>query len=206
MHAVTRFAGVDVGGRRKGFHIAVIEEKSGRLEILDDPVRICTPEPAVAFLRELTPPPQVVAVDSPIGPAPRGCKSRPCERKLARSGLCNIRYTPDRDGIDAKSNYYEWIQHGCELYKALRESGSWTVIECFPTASWTRLGDARSRCTRAKWSRDVLQKVLRDQRCLRKIPSRHNQDVRDAIVAAYTAYLDFHGCTDKSFEPIIVPK
>jgi predicted nuclease with RNAse H fold len=76
----------------------------------------------------------------------------------------------------------------------------WTVIECFPTASWTRLGGQRIGLSRARWSRQLLMSLG-----LENLPSRMNQDARDAIVAARTGQLYGAGAADESFAPIIVP-
>jgi predicted nuclease with RNAse H fold len=135
------------------------------------PLRLRTVDDAAAWLVELQP--RLVAVDSPISCAPAGERSRPCERALARS-VCGIRYTPPREVLGS-SRYYEWIEHGLELYEALDAAGLRTV-ECFPTASFTRWAGSRGSRSRAAWTRDALGLDL-----------RLNQDGRDAIGAALTA-------------------
>jgi predicted nuclease with RNAse H fold len=187
---VTHWAGVDVGGRRKGFHVAVIDEerliRAGRLTRLRD---------VVASLSELQP--RVVALDSPRVAAPDGARSRACERRLARE-VCGIRYTPDRVVLQEGNPYYEWIVHGLELYGAL-ESSPCSVIECFPTASWTRWLGPRGSASRATWTRSGLALVDLDG-----IPARTSQDVRDAIAAALTARLHDVAQTE-AFGEIEVP-
>src|SRR5438093_12988976 len=95
------WAGVDVGGRRKGFHLAVVDGE--RLHA--GPVRVASVRDAVRWLRWRTP--RLVAVDSPRSPAPDGLRSRPEERLLA-SSVCGIRFTPE-GALLRRSRYYEWI-------------------------------------------------------------------------------------------------
>ena len=71
--------------------------------------------------------------------AREGELSRQCEREFARAGVCGIRYTPDARELDRNSSYYGWIINGLDLYAALaRASSRWELIECFPTATWSR--------------------------------------------------------------------
>ena len=84
----------------------------------------------------------VVAVDSPRSPGREGELSRQGERALVHAGVCGIRYTPNQAALDENKTCHAWIVNGFELYAALKaESGAagWDVIECFPTAIWSRL-------------------------------------------------------------------
>lgn len=155
-------AGIDVGGRRKGFHLAGVDD-DGRVELRRAP----DVEHAAAVIDRWRP--TSVAVDSPRTPAPLGHRSRAGERELARS-VCQIRYTPDEPTIRARTDrYYEWIEHGFELYAAL---ATHAVIECFPTASWTRWEGLRGHEQRAIWSTRALDR----HRLV--LPRRLNQDER----------------------------
>jgi predicted nuclease with RNAse H fold len=185
------WAGVDVGGRRKGFDVAVVDDH----RIVAGPNRLADPAAVVAFLDKWSP--SVVAVDSPRCPAPPGTRSRPGERLLAKA-ICGIRYTPSQAVLDEGSRYYEWIAHGLELYRAL-EVGRWELIECFPTASWTRLAGPRSGRSRAAWTREAL-----DMLALVGVTGRGSQDARDAIAAAVTARCLDQGATEV-FGEIVVP-
>lgn len=142
--------------------------------------------------------PRLVAVDSPLTPAPAGETSRAGELALVRAGICHIRYTPDRAGLDGNPSYYEWIDHGLELYAALAEAGL-AAIECFPTASWTRWAGPRSGARRAAWTHAALKRLD-----LGRAPARLNQDERDAIAAALTARAHERGETER-FGDIVVP-
>ena len=183
------WGGVDVGGQRKGFHAALIDDSGLRglanLKAVAD---------VVEWLERSRP--QVVAVDSPIAAAPDGASSREGERRLA-AAVCGIRYTPERSRLSGNA-YYAWIEHGLELYDALAD-GPWTVVECFPTASWTRWAGGRGRRTRAAWSRGALAGFT-----LEGVPPRLSQDERDAIGAALTARCHDGGATEP-FGGIVVP-
>ncbi len=164
--------GVDVGGPRKQFDVALVE---------DDRVVDLQPRQSVdqVVARVESSRPSVVAIDSPRSCAPAGRTRRESERALA-DAVCHIRWTPPRDGLDG-NDYYRWIVEGLRLYDALRDAPC-DVIECFPTASWTRWHGARGTRTRARWSRDALAALGVDG-----VPGRTNQDQRDAIAAALTA-------------------
>ena len=123
-----RWLGVDVGGKRKGFDIALIDDRrvlalAGHLD-REEVIELVDTER-----------PSVVAIDSPRCCAPPGQTTRWGERHLAKS-ICGIRWTPDESQVYA-SAYYAWIVEGLILFKALARH-SVEVIEVFPTASWTR--------------------------------------------------------------------
>jgi predicted nuclease with RNAse H fold len=178
------FAGIDVGARRKGFHIAVLDDERSVV----DQRRETDAGQAARFLagRGVA----VVAVDSPLAAAEPGEHGRKCEYAFLERKVCGIRLTPDEATIRAAhaTDFYGWIINGWGLYKALdvraREE-CWEVVECFPTATWTVLYGRRPRgVSRAVWSRQALD-ALPVQRCARRL----NQDQRDALAAAYTAWL-----------------
>ncbi|MFL5825889.1 MAG: DUF429 domain-containing protein [Thermoleophilaceae bacterium] len=181
--------GVDVGGRRKAFDVAVIDES--RLLELRDRQGVAEVVDWVAAVS-----PAVVAIDGPRSCAPPGHPVRPDERAL-RAAVCGIRWTPPCERL-ADSNYYEWIREGLRLYAAL-EGLAAEVIECFPTASWTRWYGHRGRQSRAKWTRDALARLP-----LEGLPSTTNQDERDAIAAALTARQYGNGGCER-FGEITVP-
>jgi predicted nuclease with RNAse H fold len=183
------WAGVDVGARRKGFHVALIDDRA-----LRGLARLGRPGDVAAWLGERAP--VVVAVDSPIAPAPDGRASRACERSLART-ICGIRYTPERARL-AGNPYYEWVEHGLELYETLH-TRPLTVIETFPTASWTRWAGPRGSRSRASWTDTSLRRLG-----LAGVPRQLAQDSRDAIAAALTARAFERGETE-SFGEIVVP-
>ncbi len=190
-----RWAGVDVGAG-KGFDLAVIDPHG----LVAGPERITAIPEVVRWLRDQRP--RVVAVDSPRSPAREGELSRRGERDLVRAGVCGIRYTPNEAALGQNKTYYAWIANGFDLYAAVvaaKRSARWRVIECFPTATWSRLGGRRDKRSRARWSREVLDGLR-----LERLPSRMNQDARDSIDAAVTAKL-YDDKKVEAFGEIIVP-
>jgi predicted nuclease with RNAse H fold len=181
--------GVDVGGARKGFDCALVEERrlGGLWARLD--------RDAVVALAERARP-ELVAIDSPCCCAAPGQTSREDERRLNRA-VCGIRWTPDRDEVGANP-YYGWVVEGLRLYEALERRGI-PAIEVFPTASWTRWLGSRGKRSRAAWTRSGLAALS-----LEDLPARSNQDVRDAIAAAVTARSHARGLTE-TFGEIVVP-
>jgi predicted nuclease with RNAse H fold len=178
------FAGIDVGGRRKGFHIAVLDNARNVIDQLCE----TGAGDAARFLagRGVA----VVAVDSPLGAAEPGQHGRLCEYAFLARKVCGIRLTPDEATIRRShaTDFYGWIINGWDLYKALdvlAHEERWDVVECFPTATWTILYGRRPRgVSRAAWSRQALD-------CLpvQRPAGRLNQDQRDAVAAAYAAWL-----------------
>jgi predicted nuclease with RNAse H fold len=181
--------GVDVGGRRKGFDVALVEDQRlidlRQRQSVDDVVG-----------RALSSEPSVIAIDSPRSCAAHGSTHRPEEREL-RDAVCGIRWTPPSAKLGGNP-YYEWIVEGLRLYDALRHHPA-LVIECFPTASWTRWHGARGGRSRSAWTREALAALG-----LQDVPARTNQDMRDAIAAALTAR-DYERGRFQRFGPIVVP-
>ncbi len=184
-----RWLGVDVGGKRKRFDIALIDDR----RVLALAGHLSREE--VIELVE-TERPSGVAIDSPRCCAPPGRTTRWGERQLAKS-ICGIRWTPDESQVYA-SAYYAWIVEGLLLFKALAGHGV-KVIEVFPTASWTRWHGPRGTRTRSAWSKQGLARLG-----LEDVPTRTNQDQRDAIAAAMTARQHTLGMTEAMGE-IVVP-
>ncbi|HXW82082.1 MAG TPA: DUF429 domain-containing protein [Acidimicrobiales bacterium] len=183
--------GIDVGGERKGFDVAVLDAD---LHLADVGARLSTSD-VVDLVRVWKP--HVVAVDSPRRAAPSGTPHRECELELNRT-ICGIRWTPDMAAIRS-SAYYSWIQHGFPLYEALQSEEVDEIIQVFPTASWTRWIGKRIG-SRAKWTREGLARLP-----ITGIPARQNQDLRDAIAAAVTAWQHSAGQTE-ALGDIIVPR
>jgi predicted nuclease with RNAse H fold len=169
---VAAWVGVDVGGKRKGLDVAVIDDR--RVLALQGHL---TCEQVVDLAMQNRP--AVIAIDCPCCCAPDGQTARDGELQLARS-ICGIRWTPDKGRVYANA-YYAWIREGLDLFDALAGHGI-EVIEVFPTASWTRWHGGRGPRTRAAWTRQGLASLGLDN-----VPARTNQDQRDAIAAAMTA-------------------
>lgn len=187
---MTCWLGIDVGGERKGFDAALIDERG---------VLAMDRKLPVAGVLELvrTAGPTLVGIDGPCCWAADGETSRAGERLLNRT-VCGIRWTPDQHQ-GRRSDYYAWIREGLALFDALR-SASVDAVEVFPTASWTRWHGPRGAVPRACWSRSALASLG-----LEGVPLRTNQDQRDAIAAAVTARQHSLGSTD-TYGEIVVPK
>jgi predicted nuclease with RNAse H fold len=183
------WVGVDVGGRRKGFDVAVIDgtelvELRGRLTCAE----------VVGIVDDAGP--YVVAIDSPRSCAPDGDRSRECERRLAKE-ICGIRWTPDAASVQS-NGYYGWIVQGLILYDALGHLAT-ELVEVFPNASWTCWIGQRGTARRSAWTRNGLADLA-----VAGVPKRTNQDQRDAIAAAVTARQYTEGSTQPIGE-IVVP-
>jgi predicted nuclease with RNAse H fold len=186
---VVSWFGVDVGARRKGFDLAVVDER--RLVALRSRLDA---QALLALVAAHCP--RVVAIDCPRCYAREGMSSRDCERMLNRA-ICGIRWTPAK--ARAEGTYYDWVREGLALYEALAQHTAVEVIEVFPTASWTRWLGPRRR-SRSQWTREGLAGVG-----LEGLPARTNQDQRDAIAAAVTARQHSDGRTEAIGE-IVVPR
>ena len=186
------WAGIDVGGSRKGFHVALLD---GDLRV--SLRRAATVERCAQAVGNAA----VVAVDAPAAWADPGEASRACERAFLRAGVCGIRPTPDEaTATGRRDTYYEWIERGLALWAALREGGV-RAVECFPTASWTRWVGARGRTSRADWSRAGLGSLGLAGAVAR------NQDERDAVAAALTAWqCDRRPASVERFGDLVVPR
>lgn len=147
--AAGAFVGIDVGGRKKGVHAAAL----GGEQVTAGPEQLADDDAVVEFVRSVSP--TVAAVDSPRTCAPGGERSRAGERDLARN-VCGIRWKPEQSTLDGNA-YYEWIINGLDLYAAVGRlpalARPTTVIEVFPTASWTVWAGRRGQTTRARWTR-----------------------------------------------------
>lgn len=185
---MARWLGIDVGGKRKGFDAALVEDH----RLVGWRQRQSVGE-VVALVAAAGP--NVIAIDSPRSCAAPGWTHRPGEKAL-RDTVCGIRWTPPR--VQLGNPYYEWIVEGLRLYEALGRQPA-AVIECFPTASWTRWHGPRNGRRRSVWTREALA-----ARELRDVPRRTNQDTRDAIAAALTAR-DYQRGRVEHFGDIVVP-
>jgi predicted nuclease with RNAse H fold len=183
------WVGVDVGGKRKGFDVAVIDDR--RVVELQ---RRLTCQQVVDLVLQIRP--ALVAIDGPRVCAPDGQNKRDCELQLANS-ICGIRWTPDAGHVHANA-YYAWIVEGQALFGALAACDV-EIIEVFPTASWTRWHGTRGTQTRAAWTRQGLAALG-----MAGVPARTNQDQRDALAAAMTARQHTLALTERIGD-IVVP-
>jgi predicted nuclease with RNAse H fold len=192
MSGAAMWAGVDVGGSRKGFHVALLDD--GLSVSLD---RASTVARCVELVRAAA----VVGIDAPAAWAAHGEGSRADERAFLAARVCGIRPTPDAATAGARTDrYYEWVERGLELWAALRAAGV-HAVECFPTASWTRWVGPRGGAGRGAWSRAGLAALGLDG------APPANQDERDAVAAALTAWqCDRQPASVERFGDLVVPR
>jgi hypothetical protein len=148
--------------------------------------------------------PEVVAIDSPPGPARApGATSRACERLLRGHGV-NIFFTPC-DGEAFSGRFYEWIRVGAEVFSAAERAGyprqenQITVrrraLEVFPHASDVFLrgslppsGATRRVQSKRAWRVETLKRADIDVgRLYVNRVGRPTLDLIDAALAALTA-------------------
>jgi predicted nuclease with RNAse H fold len=127
-------AGIDVGGKGKGFHAAVMRNgilTARAIATAQEAADWCVAEGA-----------QVVAVDAPMGWSVTG-RSRQAERELKWDGvIIQCFRTPDAETGRTKA-FYGWVWNGMELYDCLahhyrrydgmNRAGE-VVFETFPNA------------------------------------------------------------------------
>ena len=187
-------AGIDVGGRRKGFDIAVLDATRVELHRTAD----------VGTVVDLVRAADTVGVDAPAAWAPPGQRSRPDERAFTAAGICGIRYTPDGAAARARTDtYLEWVWQGLALYDALEAAGVPTV-EVFPTAAWTRWFGPRGTRTRLAWTRASWRHLLASGLQVHGVDGRPTQDAMDAVAAALVSRQHLDG-TVQRFGTLVVP-
>lgn len=115
--------GIDVGGARKGFHLAVIREGH---RVIDALYHAPTPADAVRILGEQSEMPEVIGIDCPRRAVRQRLETRAAEREICARGF-RIQWTRRNDPA-------EWMVHGEALWKALMAAfPTARCIECFPT-------------------------------------------------------------------------
>jgi predicted nuclease with RNAse H fold len=189
-----RWVGVDVGGPRKGFDVAVLDDRDRvrlhRTRDVDEVVAMATGA-------------RLLGIDAPAAWAPDGERSRPDERAFAAAGVCGIRFTPDEATARARTDdYLGWVWQGLALGAALSRAGVDTV-EVFPTAAWTRWLGPRGDDTRLVWARAGLAR-LRADGLDDDAGATPSQDAMDAIAAALVTRQADRGDVDR-FGTLAVP-
>ena len=102
-------AGIDVGGKRKGFHAVALRGKR-----IVGTLATCSATDAVAWCRRHAA--SVVAIDAPSQWSVTG-RSRPCERDLARLGM-RCFSTPSRE-VGEDHPFYGWMMNGATLFQLM---------------------------------------------------------------------------------------
>ena len=127
------FAGVDVGGEKKGFHLALTDGQT----ILEIGAELPLDQ-AIAWLTERNP--AVIAIDAPPQALIHGPETRAAEKALHQAGF-RIQWTRRQgNGLPAP----DWMNHGAALWQALRHALPHArLIETFPTAATAQLANSQ---------------------------------------------------------------
>lgn len=193
-HARRRYVGVDVGGPRKGFDVAVLDD--------DDRVAVHRAGEVGEVVARAAGA-RLVGVDAPAAWAPAGQRSRPDERAFARAGICGIRFTPDEAAARARDDdHLGWVWQGLALYAALA-SVDVPAVEVFPTAAWTRWLGPRGEHRRLAWTREGMAR-LRADGLADDAGDRPSQDAMDAVAAALVTRQATAGTVER-FGALVVP-
>jgi predicted nuclease with RNAse H fold len=167
--------GIDVGGRKKGFHAALIQDNDfevKQLQSVEEALDWCKRDVAA-----------VVAIDAPCMWSVSS-NSRKCERELNYKGsVIQCFKTPTRDA-SLENDFYMWVHNGAELYERLRSLPRCEVIETFPYAIhcflegtiYPRQGQSKVRARRT-----TLSRIGYD------ITNLTNTDYVDAALCAHVA-------------------
>ena len=191
-----------------GLDLTTSEKKASACAVLDDRGRLayCGLLATDAEIREwaLGLSPAALGIDCPLGlPAGLCCleeehsctprsnlKGRECERELARRGI-GCYFTTKRSIIK------RMVYRGIALSKALTEHGL-SVLEVYPYAAKVGLwGKPLPKKTSRSGKRFVQEQLERLVPGVASWQGQLTHDHHDAILAAYTAYLDGRGETER---------
>ena len=107
--------GIDVGGRRKGFHAVALDGRTflarRQTSSVEDLVRWCRDEVGAC----------IVAIDAPCRWSTGG-RVRPAERELLAHGIRCFLTPSRRVALHHPANYYEWMLRGADLFRALEKT------------------------------------------------------------------------------------
>jgi predicted nuclease with RNAse H fold len=191
-------AGVDVGGRRKGFHAVALDSDGS----ITGRRASCDPEEIVAWCAELGT--RLVAVDAPCAWSTDG-RSRPAEAALKKVRI-QCFSTPTREAALAHAtDHFGWMLNGERLFQALAPSFPLTFaaavsepgsIETFPQAVACALAGQRvSAKQKGTVRRDLLRRQGLDLSLLTNI------DFVDAALCAVAASYVLRGNARSYGEP-----
>lgn len=140
-------AGIDVGGERKGFHIAVLDCGSGQIISLSNSNSPSQVAGHLATLQTL----ECIAIDCPPRCQIRGPETRLAERDLHKEGF-RVQWTRR-----APMPPPDWMVNGENLWRTLQNRLEQVqIIETFPTAVSRSLEDCAVVLPLALLKGDVL--------------------------------------------------
>jgi len=177
--------GIDVGGRRKGFHAVALRGGAYAGQLASRDVQELT-----QWCRERMQA-QLIAIDAPCRWSTDG-RARPCERQLNARGI-RCFASPSRErAVAHPSDYYGWMLQGEALYRALEPSHPLLTdlspiapacFETFPHAiSWMLLGGQARAADKRRQRSALLQRFGIDPAPFSRI------DLIDAALCALAAH------------------
>lgn len=190
MESVPTVIGIDVGGRRKGFHAVALTGGAYADRLATSEVQELAHWCRSVIGAEL------VGIDAPCRWSSGG-RARPCERELMRLGIFCFASPSREAALSHPSNYYGWMLQGEALYRELEVShpllsglpapglpaSGPACFETFPHAiTWQlRGGNAEARLKRLQ-RRAILEQAGIGTAALTSI------DWIDAALCALAAY------------------
>ena len=213
MESVPTVIGIDVGGRRKGFHAVALTGGAYADRLATSEVQ------ELAHWCRSVIGAQLIAIDAPCRWSGDG-RARPCERELMQQGISCFASPSREAALSHPSNYYGWMLQGEALYRELEAShpllsglpapgvsaSGPACFETFPHAiTWhLRGGNAEARQKRPQ-RRALLEQAGIDTAALTSI------DWIDAALCALAAHHVARGAACHAYgEPdtglIVVPQ
>ena len=176
--------GVDVGGRRKGFHAVALAGGQCAGRCASTKVR-----ELVAWCHKMDA--AVIAVDAPCRWSTDG-HARPAERRLMEKGIWCFSTPTRQRAVEHPKNHYGWMLRGEALYQALKPthplcsglpaSGQKCCFETFPHAiTWHLTGGKADASRKRSQRQSVLARAGID------LAELSNIDFVDAALCALTA-------------------
>ena len=198
--------GVDVGGKRKGFHAVALTggQYAGRYTTADV-------DELVAWCREVDA--ATIAVDAPCGWSSDG-RARPAERRLMEQGIWCFSTPLRQRAIEHPKDHYGWMLRGEALFQELKSThplglpapGQKCCFETFPHAVAWHLTGGKANASRKRSERRALLSAAAVD-----LTQLTNIDLVDAAICAVTAHHVTRGGASKIYgEPgtglIVVPE
>ncbi|MEB3270523.1 MAG: DUF429 domain-containing protein [Synechococcus sp.] len=154
--------GIDVGGRRKGFHAVALH--TGRC--IDQ--CITTEARALAHWCRSISDARLIAIDAPCRWSSDG-RARPCERELNATGIRCFASPSRAAALSHPSDYYGWMLQGEALYRELEAShplltglppSGPACFETFPHAiAWQLRGGQASAAQKRRQRTELLRQA-----------------------------------------------
>jgi predicted nuclease with RNAse H fold len=202
-------AGIDVGGKRKGFHAVALRNGA-----FHDKFHSTDAKEIADWCRK-TVQARVIGIDAPCRWSLTG-RARPAERELIGEGIWCFS-TPDlRTAKNHPTNHYGWMLNGAELFRAMekthpirrKSSGDVGLTQCFETFPHAVACGLSGHPVSAKDKRRIRRALLEEAGI--DTTELTNIDLVDAALCALTAHFVASWKACKSYgEPktglIIVP-